>query len=197
MASPLLRKLSTYKPPIITTLCLKRVIMTKVEKYGLILGCAALLISVLAWQFPVSDEPRNIPTKKISFEEKIPNINPPVLIRPIRDLESKESSVEAIPIAEKSVTYLEFSEFLYQIKTFSLDSGKLTYVRNSKHLLSRKIKFSELNILIGELSMDSNRISLVSFMQGHFESPIENDLMNYTNSFTLDSSRQKALSLIY
>ncbi|WP_240221727.1 DUF4476 domain-containing protein [Rheinheimera hassiensis] len=116
---------------------------------------------------------------------------------PVELLVSGSSVSESSSPTGKEVRKLEFSEFLYQFKTFSLDSGKLGYVQKYKHVLSKKLKFSELNVLLRELSMDSNKIALVSMLENNFEQPKENDLVNYANSFTLDSNRQRSLSLIY
>ncbi|WP_049628922.1 DUF4476 domain-containing protein [Cellvibrio sp. pealriver] len=171
--------------------------MTKVDKIGIILAISGLLVSVFAWQFPVSGEVKNTPPAVLTFQEKNSDINSKSIAEPLEFMVSVSSVSESSSPLGKEVRKLEFSEFLYQFKTFSLDSGKLGYVQKSKHVLSNKLKFSELNVLLGELNMDSNKIALVSMLENHFEPPKENDLVNYTNSFILDSNRQKALSLIY
>lgn len=95
------------------------------------------------------------------------------------------------------VKSLSFESFYRQMKAISMDSNKVDFISNTKHLLKNGIKFVQLNTLLEDISMDSNKIEVVKILNGITSSPSESELDDYLALFSMDSNKQEALSLIY
>lgn len=178
--------------------------MTKAERVSTVIGVVGIILAIAAWQFPISTPPtKSEPLVAPSSLEEPNDFKPPTSITSEQKV-SYAPEVAHMPEMPTSgverqsvVRAVSFKLFLSQVRSFSLDSTQLEYVRKSKHLLSRKLAFSELNQLIDEMSLDLYRIDMVQEFRQGVEPPSERELELFLEKFSLDSYKQEALALLY
>ena len=90
----------------------------------------------------------------------------------------------------------DFQNAGYALKGFSSESNKLHYIANNRGLLSEKISFKELILLLRQFGSESNRLAATGKLVSLLPRPSGEDLENLLSLFDSESNKHRAIEMV-
>jgi len=171
--------------------------MSKAERARLTIAICTLVVAIGTWLFPASTTSLTYIYQAESAAQGLSATKTNSASKSTYQELKKNEPAKAPRVNAQLITEMSLHLFISQLKRNTLDSGKISYISENKHLLKENISFYELNNIISLITLDSNKIDAARLLVEQVNQPREEDVEAYSELFVLDSNRRTALALLY